>query len=68
MSTNILKLKGHERPITNILIDESNNLISTSKDSKLIIWDNYCTSNVIKCTASICFTIVNSSNIFKIYL
>lgn len=64
MSTNILKLKGHERPITNILIDGSNNLISTSKDSKLIIWDNYNTSNIIKCSGSIYFVMINSTNLF----
>lgn len=64
MSSDILKLKGHERPITNILIDEGNNLISTSKDSKLIIWDNFISSNEIKCSGSICFIMAVSSNLF----
>ena len=34
----ISKLKGHERPITNIEIDKNNNILSCSKDAKLVIW------------------------------
>jgi WD40 repeat protein len=64
MNANILlKLKGHERPITNILVDDNNNLISTSKDSKLIIWDKYSVSKEIICSGTIWFVNTTSSKI-----
>ena len=64
MNTDILlKLKGHQRPITNILIDDSNNLISTSKDARLIIWNNYNTSKVINCSGTIWFVMANSGKL-----
>jgi len=65
MNTDILlKLKGHQRPITNILIDDTNNLISTSKDSKLIIWNNYNTSSIVNCSGAIWFVMANSAKLF----
>ena len=65
MNKNILmKLKGHERPITNILIDDENNLISTSKDSKLIIWKKYNSSIKVNCSGSIWYVMVDTNIIY----
>ena len=65
MNANVLiKLKGHERPITNILVDDKNNLISTSKDSKLLIWDKYKTIKKVNCSGSIWYAISDSSKLY----
>ena len=65
MNANVLlKLKGHERPITNILIDDKNNLISTSKDSKLLIWEKYRTIKKVNCSGTIWFVMSDSSKLY----
>ena len=65
MNANVLlKLKGHERPITNILIDDKNNLISTSKDSKLLIWEKYRSIKKVNCSGTIWFVMSDSSKLY----
>lgn len=52
MEINFNKLKGHQRPITNINLD-NNNIISTGKDGKIVFWDNLKDSKTISCSGSI---------------
>lgn len=53
----LIKLKGHERPITNIIFDiNSNTILSSSKDANLVIWnsdDNNDKLITIRCSGAI---------------
>ena len=53
----LFKLKGHERPITNIIFDiNSNTILSSSKDANLVIWnsdDNNDKLITIRCSGAI---------------
>ena len=62
----LFKLKGHERPITNIMYDTSSKyILSSSKDGSMVIWDeNYEILQKIQCSGSIYDTGLNKEYIY----
>jgi translation initiation factor 3 subunit I len=64
----LFKLKGHERPITNIKFDISgNNILSSSKDANLVVWNinnNITKIKDIHCSGAIWHTGINKNIIY----
>ena len=48
----LTKLKGHQRPITNLNL-HNNTLLSTGKDGKLVLWNELNNDKTIACSGSI---------------
>ena len=57
------KLKGHQRPITNLNL-YNNNLLSTGKDGNMVLWDELNVNKTISCSGSISVSGVNDDIIY----
>jgi len=55
MTMMLTKLKGHQRPITNLNL-HNGTLFSTGKDCNMVIWNDMISYKTISCSGSICLS------------